>query len=66
MAFEIKGTKTKQPAPDLPSVTSLEVWEAAVYLQPRSKGKEWPSDDKFKGGAQEALSFSKHREGAAN
>jgi len=38
-------------------VISLGEWEVGAYLQPRSRGKGWPSNDKFKGEGQEALSF---------
>lgn len=55
-AFKTKRTKDKQSPPDLLSVTSLGVWEVGLYLQPRSRGKGWPSSDKFKGEAQRALS----------
>lgn len=54
-AFKIKETKAKQFPPDLLSVTSLEVWEMGLCLQP-SREKGWPSGDKFKGEAQRALS----------
>lgn len=37
-AFKIKGTKAKQPPPDLPPVTSLGVWQVGLYLQ-EAEGK---------------------------